>query len=288
MAEEKKVPAKKPEGQKSSTVWIVIVVILLVALVAIGAYYFGSKDEDKDTNTNNANVVNENKNENANANENTNENTNTNENENTNTAPTGWKMYDDSTTGVSFEYPDTATMGVPASYPNDLTLDVSIKKVADLPSEGTLGMDKATAEKDVGSLKTGKYGENVDSPVVESEKVIEVGSQYAKEYMVLARFDVCSVTFERTVIFYVGTGDNYDDYYQVMITMGGPVDQIKKDMPDYFAIDEANCGNEEIWDPNTDNVQDNFYKKVAEGAGTGEAQTWYDDFTKLSESIVIK
>ncbi|MBU0732264.1 hypothetical protein KKC88_05280 [Patescibacteria group bacterium] len=285
--EEQKAPKKKEgEGKKSNTVWIVIVIILAVALVAIGAYYFGTREEDKDTNTNNANVVNENKNENAN--ENKNENTNTNANENTNTAPTGWKMYEDSTTGVSFEYPDTAVMGVPADHPNDLTLNVGITKVADLPAEAPLGLDKATAEKDAASLKTGKFGESSDFDVTESQKVIAVGDQYGKEYMVLGRFEVCDVTFERTVIFYVGTGTNYDDYYQVMITMGGPVDAIKKAMPDYFAIDEANCGNEEIWDPNTTNGEDNFYKKVAAGDGSGEAQTWYDDFTKLTESIVIK
>lgn len=280
-------PEKMPDkGPGANTVWIVIVVVLLIALVAIGAYYFGSKEESKDTNTNNANVANENKNENADQNKN--ESTNTNENKNTNTAPAGWKTYEDSTTGVSFEYPETATMGAPASYPDDLTLDVSIKKVADLPAEAPLGQDKATAEKDASALKSGQFGESLDFDVQESQKVIELGEQFAKEYMVLGRFEVCDVTFERTVIFYVGDGDNYDDYYQVIITMGGPVDKIKESMPDYFAIDEANCGNDKIWNPQEDDVQKKFFDEVSEGNGSTDAQTWYDDFTKLAESIVIQ
>ena len=55
-------------------------------------------------------------------------------------------------------------------------------------------------------------------------------------------------------------------------------------IPEYFYIDEPNCAQEKIWNLKK---QDEFYQKLEDGQAPLEIQQWYDDFEKISESVIF-
>lgn len=157
----------------------------------------------------------------------------------------------------------------------DMLLSVEISKIEDL--EGTLGYDRDTAEKDKKGLEEDNFGEDIDFVFEPSKKVVKIGDVNVKDFIVFARFDVCSVVFERKAIF-------YNNDYQVIITLHGDKDLIMNSMSEYFKIDEQNCDTNLVW--NLDKQQD-FYDAIASGKAAAPAQTWYNTFNSILEFLQI-
>jgi hypothetical protein len=94
---------------------------------------------------------------------------------------------------------------------------------------------------------------------------------------VLSRFEVCSVLFERTLVFYPGA-------YKVTISLDGPTQDIIASMPEFFMTDPVNCGDQPVW--NRDKMGE-FMPTLAQGKGKGAAQAWYDTFTRIIQTITF-
>ena len=184
-----------------------------------------------------------------------------------------WKIYEDKNADFSIKYSGDVLFGDIKT--DELHLTVSSEKVDTL--EGTMGFNKETALKNMESLGKGEYGENVDWPINESKKVRKISDINAQEFMVLSRFEVCSVVFERKLYF-------FSNNYQVVITLAGPRDEIINNAPEYFTTNKENCGDEKIW--NFDK-QGQFFENLEKNAGPEAAQEWFNLFDKIAGTIII-
>lgn len=184
-----------------------------------------------------------------------------------------WKYYESEDGGFSIKYPHDVSLNEDSE--NLFNLTIKVTEIDGL--EGTLGFNEETALENIGYLQKGEYGENVDIPLNESKKVIKIGNTYAQEFMVLSRFEVCSVLFERKVYF-------FNNNKQIVITLSGPKEMIIEEMSDYFVKNSDNCGDEDIWDFDK---QADFYNTLSEGNGAGTVQDWFDSFDKIVGTIEI-
>jgi hypothetical protein len=182
-----------------------------------------------------------------------------------------WKFYESKDGGFSIKYPHDVSFDGDSNKSFDLTIEVD--EVSGL--EGTMGYNEETALVNIEALKNGQYGEGVDFSFEASEKVRNIDGVNAQDFIVLGRFEVCDVTFERKSYF-------FNDGKQVVITLKGDEDMIKSGMSDYFETNEANCGNEKIWDFDK---QGEFYKELSENRGIGIAQDWFNSFDRIIDTI---
>ena len=181
-----------------------------------------------------------------------------------------WQHYS-SEIGLSFQYPH----GIELNKRNneELNLFVEVTEIGGL--EGTMGYDEATALKNKTSLNDGEYGEDVDVPLEESKKLVSIDGVNGQDFMVLGRFDVCDIRFERKLYMLIGD-------YQIVITLELPKEQVLGAVHGYFMRNEENCGEGIIW--NLDK-QDSFYIHLTEGSADDVIQTWYDTFDEIIETI---
>ena len=184
-----------------------------------------------------------------------------------------WKFYKDMDAGISFKYPHDVTM---ETMTGSLPLAVSIQEVEGM--EGTMGLNEETARTNMEALANGEYGEDVDWPLEASKKVRNLGKVNAQEFMVLSRFEVCSVIFNRRVYFF------HKDK-QIIISLGIPTEKVTSSMPKYFETNEESCGDELVW--NFD-MQNQFYEDLANGSGSQAVQHWFDTFDAMLDTMSIE
>ncbi|MFH0845928.1 MAG: hypothetical protein V1851_00810 [Patescibacteria group bacterium] len=178
-----------------------------------------------------------------------------------------WNFYEVDGTDLSFKYPHNISFAG-----REMQLFVENKRIDDLDYPG---FDKelvlATAE----SLKNGEFGDSDIFVLESSKKVRSLGEINAQEYMVLSRFEVCDVTFERKALF-------FENDRRIIITVKGNKDAIVASTPDFFEKNKENCGDELIW--NFDKMNE-FYQILSEGKGSSEAQEWFNSFDKIMGTI---
>lgn len=185
-----------------------------------------------------------------------------------------WQYYEDAKAGFSIKYPHNVSFGEPEQG-SPFYLTVQSEKVDLL--EGTMGFDKETALKNIGYLEKGEYGTDVDWPLEQSKRIRKIGAVKGQEFMVLSRFEVCSVVFERKLYF-------FNNNYQIVITLNGPEDEIVKSAPEYFQIDQENCGAEKIWDFQKQRL---FFENLENNKEPEPAQTWFNLFDEIAGTIVL-
>jgi len=183
-----------------------------------------------------------------------------------------WKTFTNPEAKFTLKYPSNIVLGD--------NLSITSTKIDQLEDELPLQYGKQIALIDRQALNQGKYGENIDFALEQSKKVIKIDNKYAKSFMVLARYEVCDVVFERKLIF-------YNNNYQVIISLVGDRGKIISSMPEYFTIDKVNCGEMKIWDFDNQAI-DNFYQALIEHKGSEIVQNWYDTFDDIVKTIEIK
>lgn len=181
-----------------------------------------------------------------------------------------WMLYENDEAGFSLKYPQNITMEKEVGLE---VLSVEVTKIDEL--EGTMGFNEVTALLNQESLANGEYGKDVDWPLEESKKIVKVGNTNGQDFLVLSRFEVCNVTFERKLYF-------FNNDYQVVVTLTGQKEAIINEDADYFKEDTLNCGEDKIW--GTDQ-QINFYQKLSTGETRESSQQWYKDFDRLVATI---
>jgi len=186
-----------------------------------------------------------------------------------------WPIYDNFEVGFSFKYPANVNWLEKNKDETQLYVDVTLKDigVTDIPMQLSAEDEMKTIE----DLTAGEFGAVAGFSFAPSEKVKTVGFLFAQDYLVLARFEVCSVTLERKLTFYFKNK-------QITITLYGPVKTLKETMPEYFTVNADNCGEETIWDFDK---QAELYNTLLAGEGSEEIQAWFDIFDDISETIIF-
>lgn len=200
---------------------------------------------------------------------------------------TSWKYQKFTGLNMLIWYPSNEVDMSEAYDPDSgkMQLLVEIIDINDLPDDPSpMGMDKPTVLAEQKALEQWNFGEEPDFLVSNSKKVIEISTWVnAKEYMVLSRFDVCDVTFERVLRF-------YRDDHLVKVTLSWLSSKIIDENPDFFTTDETNCWPNKMWDFQWDDqVLQDFYDKVSNHKTTGvQTNNWYNVFDLIADGIVLK
>ncbi|MFA7171525.1 MAG: hypothetical protein WC180_06045, partial [Candidatus Paceibacterota bacterium] len=189
-----------------------------------------------------------------------------------------WPVFEDAEVGFSVHYPQDANLvdqkeSVTEADGIYYKIDVRDFGEGDLPRD----LSAEEAQKNVESLSSGEFGINHENSLELSQKVRSVGFLFAQDFMVLSRFDVCSVTMERTLLFYFNNK-------QISITAYAPINVLQKTMPEYFISDKENCGEQSRW--NFDK-QNEFYQQLADKKAPADIQQWFDNFDKMAETIIF-
>ncbi|MFH1375410.1 MAG: hypothetical protein ABIH35_01935 [Patescibacteria group bacterium] len=180
-----------------------------------------------------------------------------------------WQSYEDSEAGFFLQYPPNVSLGTDSEF------QLKIESEAIETLAGPMGFTKETALANQAALADGEYGEEVDWPVPESKTVRNLGDLNAQEFMVLSRFEICDVTFERKLVFY------YNDH-QVVITVSGLKKHLANSMAQYFTTDEENCGEAKVW---ISKEQGLFYQDVSDDWGSVAVQNWFYTFEEIVRTI---
>lgn len=189
-----------------------------------------------------------------------------------------WNFFDDENIGLSLNYPLGSELLSEDQYPTDLNetyFKVSLKEIWD--QENPSDFSKEDQEKNIEELSAWKFWVQNWFSLPESEKVKTVWFLFAQDYITLSRFEVCDVTLERELVFYYNNKE-------VKVTSFAPVNKLKELMPEYFITDKDNCPDDVMWDFEK---QKDFYKTLNEGNAPEEIQNWFDDFDKMSETIIF-
>ncbi len=164
---------------------------------------------------------------------------------------------------------------------NGLFLSVNITDISSLSdSPAPLGMDKETLEKDAKELEAGELIPSSDFG--SNERLVKIGDINAKEYEIFSQFEVCSVMFNRVLVF-------YRNGYQIKLTLTSyDKKKIIEENPKYFIVDNANCGSSKIWNFKKEGITKTFYDNLSKGNIKGTADEWFNTFDLIKESVVIR
>lgn len=200
---------------------------------------------------------------------------------------TNWKTYTDKLSGLSFKYPSTITINNFNLDPQFLSpyLKVSVAEMDNLEGDGLLPawyLDKENSLAIKKSLESGKLNtDQTTSPTTvmggNNYKLVNLSKSINGEvYDVSGRFDICDVTLERNLIFYIKN-------YQILITYGlGDGEAIQHLIPTkYLKNPPKECIQYKVWADT-----ENFYKDLSENKGENQiTQDWYNNFDKIISSI---
>ncbi len=177
-------------------------------------------------------------------------------------------IYENKEAGIAFEFADDYTL--------DGNLFVRIDAINEL-GEQPLNFTTTVAENNRDALANGEFGEEIDWPLEESKRVKNLGELNAQDFVVFSRFEICSVVFERKLIFYANDR-------QIVLTLVGDRDAIIEENPEFFETNTENCGEEKIWNFEK---QADFYEKLVRGDGSPSAQKWFNHFDATTATLEI-
>jgi type II secretory pathway pseudopilin PulG len=272
---EQNFPQQNESIQSSKNIWIIIASIVITALIVGGVVYVWQKSNIKSTEQSLQQQISALETQLSELKENpTNNNQQTGKSTVDTKTTNNWQLYEDKTVGFSLKYPKDIALN--QNKYDMLSLNIKSEKIDTL--DYPMNYNKETAEEDRQELIKGNYGKGPDWPLSVSKKVRSLGSINGQEFMVLARFEVCDVTFERKLIF-------YHNGYQTIITLHGNKNNIISNNSSYFKTDQANCGSMEIWDFEK---QGQFYQDLVEESLSEDAQTWFNLFDDIINTINIE
>lgn len=161
------------------------------------------------------------------------------------------------------------------------TLQVSSTDINTLPEEAPMGMSKDNVIKDQAETVRGEFGDSFDFEVTGSTGMTAIQNTIGKEFSVLGRFEVCDITFDRTLIF-------YRNFHQVKITVQGNKSQIISENPAFFESNSENCGDQPAWNfAKSDQIQSEFWQAAASDQLKGAVQDWLTAFNEVKANLQI-
>lgn len=186
-----------------------------------------------------------------------------------------WKTYTDSKVGFTFKYPDSVVLYSGENYDKnkETVLSVVVDNINSLEDELPFNQGKMAALKDRELLEKGEYGLTLGVDFERSHEVKKLDGINSKRSLSLAGLDVCTVYFNRTLYFYKGD-------YRILISYLGPKEIIIGDNPDYFLLENKECGSFPIWNF-SNNSFELFYTDLIKGSTSKSANNWYDSFDQI-------
>lgn len=190
-----------------------------------------------------------------------------------------YKKYADP--NILIGYPADKVKLVDEKGTNSLLLSVNITDISLLgDTPAPMGMDKETLEEDAKALEEGEIIPSSDFGG--TARLVKIGDINAKEYEIFSQFEVCSVMFNRVLVF-------YRNNYQIKLTLSsGDKKKIIEGNPKYFIVDSANCGDSKIWNFKKKDVTKTFYNSLSKGDIKGAAAEWFNTFDLIKKSVVIR
>lgn len=188
--------------------------------------------------------------------------------ESTGTSPTitEWKTYTNTEAGFTLKYPTTVLFNQETKGATKLALSVGVEKLSSIPEDLPQLMGRTDALKEKDRLAKG-----------EGKNLAEIGSLNGQIETVLSQFEVCSVLLTRKLTFYPSD-------YRVILTFVGPKDTIVADMPEFFKVDQTNCGSKRVWD---NEKTPSFETTLEKKQGKGMAQEWFDTFDAIVKTVIL-
>jgi len=177
-----------------------------------------------------------------------------------------WQIFENAEAGFSVKFPAGIALGE--------NLQIRVDAIAEL-GEQPLNFTTATAELNRDALARGEFGEELDWPLAKSKRVKNLGAVNAQDFLVLGRFEICDVIFERTLVF-------YSNDRQIVLTLVGDPEKIIGENAEFFATDSENCGEMSIWNFEK---QPEFFAELADGNGGEITQKWFDDLDAIAATI---
>lgn len=177
-----------------------------------------------------------------------------------------WKTYTNTEAAFSLKYPSSVLLNADSKGTQQIVLNVVTEKLADIPEDLPQSMGRVDALKEKDRLAKG-----------EGVNLVKIGSLNGQVETILSQFEVCSTLFTRKLTFF--TGD-----YRVILTLVGQKNIIIADMPEFFKVDSANCGSQQVW--NQDKISA-FEPALAKKQGKGAGQNWYDTFDAIVKTITV-
>lgn len=184
-----------------------------------------------------------------------------------------WAIYENKDANFSLRYPRNVVIGKNRNS-DQIQLSVSVAPIDKIENPSISTEDFQNIAK---KLEKGEYGEDMGESLENSKKIRELQAKNAQEGMVLSRFEVCDVVFERNLVFYTGE-------YQVFVSVIGPKEKIIEENPDFFKKDIENCSSEDVW---VFERQSQFYSDLSDKKGAEISQEWFDAFDEIVNTIDI-
>ncbi len=188
----------------------------------------------------------------------------------------GGTVYEESYSGIRITIPE-GTIHNPEEPLTKPAVYINAWRVEALDGPNLFSKDIAIESTE--ALENGTYGPSVDFAMKETEKVIDIDGKKGKEYITLARFEVCSVTFDRILIF-------YSNGYQIIVSVSAPQDAMKEAVPQYFTKNEENCGDTLIWNFDEEGME-TFISDLQSGDVPDVVKEWYELFNTVVSSIEL-
>ena len=177
-----------------------------------------------------------------------------------------YKYFKNDLAGFEFKYSENIQLE------KDLT--VSVIKIISFPeTQGLLGFDQESLNKYKGDLEKGNLS-NQSIDWGKYGKVIKLSNNtYGQEEYIFARFDICSVLFEKRLIF-------FKDEYIIIITLKVESELMINENPEYFKEYYDCIG----W---KENSMLDFYNNINNNKGVLTNQ-WLNNFDSIINSITFK
>lgn len=184
-----------------------------------------------------------------------------------------WQIYENKDANFTFRYPHNVKM-VEDAKKGDVQLSVQVNILKEVEIPGFTDEDLKEISK---KLAKGEYGEDLGWSIENSRRVRELRGINAQDNVVLSRFEVCDVIFERNLIFYVND-------YQVVISLIGPREKIIEENKDFFTKDSEDCFMGQVW---RFERQSEFYNMLNNNEAKKTTQDWFSSFDELVSTLDV-
>ncbi|WP_156921462.1 hypothetical protein [Desulfovibrio inopinatus] len=184
--------------------------------------------------------------------------------------------------GLTVSYPRSVQFVADGRGPrHGLGIAISITPLSQLePGDGPFDASRKIALEDRQALRQGQFGAEPPFAVPASQRVRPIpGRLHAKVFTTLAEFEICSVVFEQTAIFY--RGDT-----QIRIRLMAAPDAVMNQNPTFFTRDPAQCGQQLIWNfPRNADIIPVFYERMLNHQTGPASAAWLSTFQTILDNL---
>ncbi|HKL16815.1 MAG TPA: PsbP-related protein, partial [Patescibacteria group bacterium] len=184
------------------------------------------------------------------------------------------KQYINEKIGFSFSYPGDIVLGQEVQT-DTFVLDVKIKNIETDNVQGLSRDDLLIMSR---NIEKGEFGDVSGWTLDNSKKIYRINDKIVEEGVVFSKVGVCSVVFERNLVFFEGNN-------LINIKLIADSSDIINENSTFFRSDKTNCGDSQVW---IFARQGEFYSNLLQNKIGGTAQAWFNSFESIKNSLKIE